>query len=263
MPPAVSIITVYYNTPAELLRLHESIHRFLPAGQWEWIIADNHSLEDLSTKLPGVHYLRLPENYGFAKANNLAARKASAPFLLFLNPDCELLENLLPPLMEALKSAGVAGPQVLNADGSIQLSFGPFLSILQEARQRFLTRYERSILVQKWLRRKMRSPFWPDYVSGCAMMIRSELFESMGGFDETFFLYEEDVDLCKRIRNRGLPILYVPAVKIQHARNRSVKQSPELAKAQYRKSQMYYYEKHQASLQQFLLKLYLSVRKKN
>src|SRR5437667_9357554 len=87
-----SIITVYYNTPEDLLRLAESIHTYLPQGSFEWIIADNASRENMSSQIPWATYLRMSENYGFARACNLAAEQGSAPLLFFLNPDC-LLKN--------------------------------------------------------------------------------------------------------------------------------------------------------------------------
>jgi GT2 family glycosyltransferase len=256
LPPAVSIITVYYNTPADLLKLHESIKALLPAEEYEWIVADNHSFEDLSAVLAGVKYLRFTENFGFGKANNLAAGKASAPYLFFLNPDCILIENPLPPLLQAMKSVAVVGPQVLNPDGSLQLSFGPFLSIFSEIKQRFLIQNEDSALVQNWMRTRSSAPFFPDYVSGCALMIGTELFRTLGGFDDQFFLYEEDVDLCKRVTDRGLRVMYVPSARVEHTRNQSVRQQPDRVRKEYRKSQLYYYRKHRGLLERILLRIY-------
>jgi GT2 family glycosyltransferase len=258
LPPEVSIITVHYNSPEEILALHRSMQKHLPPGQWEWIVADNNSRENLSDQLPGAIYLRFPENYGFAKANNKAAEKASTPYLFFINPDCLFVENCLPPLMDALKQAAVAGPRVLNEDGSTQLSFGPFLSIRGEFLQRKRMRNEKTEEIQSWIRQQ--GQFSPDYVSGCALLIPKKLYDETGGFDEKFFLYEEDVDLCKRVHDLGLCILYVPAATILHKRNRSVRQESERAGQEYRNSQRYYYRKHHGWLQNALLKLYLRFR---
>ena len=258
MPPEVSLVTVYYNSPEEILALHQSMQIHLKPGKWEWIVADNNSRVDLSVRLPGTIYLRFPENYGFAKANNKAAEKASAPSLFFVNPDCVFVENCLPPLMDALKQAAVAGPRVMNEDGSVQLSFGPFLSIRNEFLQRNRMMRENTEQVQSWIRQK--GAFSPDYVSGCALLIPKKLYDEIGGFDEKFFLYEEDVDLCKRVHDLGLRIVYVPSATILHKRNRSVQQEKERAGQEYRKSQRYYYEKHHGWLQNALLKLYLRLR---
>jgi GT2 family glycosyltransferase len=254
LPLEVSIITVYYNSPEDLLALHDSIQAHLPLESFEWIVADNNSETDLSEKLPDVIYLRLPENYGFAKANNLAAKKARAPFLFFVNPDCLFIENSIPTLLDAMKSAAVAGPKVLNEDGTTQLSFGPFLSIYAEFRQKRRMKKEKAPEMQKWIR--SRGKFYPDYVSGCALMIATDLYQKLGGFDEEFFLYEEDVDLCKRVTDLGKRVIYEPSTSMIHGRNKSVAKVSNRVLMEYRKSQMYYYQKHHGWLQNFLLKLY-------
>ncbi len=256
MPPGVSIITVYYNTPEDLIRLFRSAHQYLRRNECEFIVADNHSEKDLSGDLPGAVYLRLPENLGFGRACNLAAEKTSSPYLFFVNPDCEFRQDCLTPLLQAMTHSEIAGPKVLNEDGSIQLSFGPYLSIAGEARQKWLTRRERSRTVQDWLANKTARPFQPDYVSGCALMVRKDTFHKVNGFDEKFFLYNEDVDLCKRITSSGGTITYEPSAQIIHYRNRSMNKIAGKAKDEYRKSQVYYYQKHQNFLQNLLLKLY-------
>ena len=258
MPPEVSIITVYYNSPEEILALHQSMQKNLSPGQWEWIVADNNSRQNLSDQLPDATYLRLPENYGFAKANNKGAEKASAPYLFFVNPDCLFVEDCLPPLLEAIRQAGVAGPRVTNEDGTVQLSFGPFLSLRSEFQQKKRMKDEKSEQMQNWIRQQ--GQFFPDYVSGCALLISKKLYDQIGGFDEKFFLYEEDVDLCKRVHELGKQIVYVPSASILHKRNSSVRQESERSSREYRKSQRYYYSKHQGWLQNALLKLYLLFR---
>lgn len=257
MPPGVSIITVYYNTPEDLIRLFRSARQYLPGKEYEFIVADNHSQEDLSTDLPGAAYLRYPENLGFGRACNLAAEKSSAPYIFFVNPDCEFVQDCVTPLLETMRNSEVVGPKVLNEDGSIQLSFGPYLSIWGEARQKWLSRRERSRTVQNWLIKKTAGQFHPDYVSGCALMVRKDAFHKVSGFDEKFFLYNEDVDLCKRITSSGGRVTYEPSAQIIHYRNRSVNKIVGTAKAEYRKSQIYYYQKHQGLWQNLLLKLYL------
>jgi GT2 family glycosyltransferase len=255
LPPQVSIITVYYNSPEDILALQQSMQEHLISSDYEWIVADNQSREVLADRLTGSVYLRLPKNYGFAKANNLAVEKSLAPNLFFVNPDCVFIENCLPPLFHALQDAAVAGPEVLNENGTIQLSFGPFLSIQNEWMQRRRMRTESTPQMQKWMQEK--GTFAPDYVSGCALMISTEIYRKIGGFDENFFLYEEDVDLCKRVHDIGQRVLYEPSARIVHKRNRSVRTESIRAFQEYRKSQIYYYRKHHGWLQNMLLRLYL------
>lgn len=235
--------------------------QFLREEDYEWIVADNHSDVDLSGELPDARYLRMPDNLGFASASNRAAESAHAPNLFFINPDCEFNQDCITPLLDALKVSAVAGPRVMNPDGSVQLSFGPFLSVANEAMQKMLFRFEKSKAVQSWISRK--GAFQPDYVSGCALMIRGDVFRALGGFDETFFLYNEDVDLCKRVTERSYTVAYVPTAQIIHKRNQSTELIPERVRLEYRKSQIYYYRKHHGALQNFLLKLYLSTARKH
>jgi GT2 family glycosyltransferase len=101
---------------------------------------------------------------------------------------------------------------------------------------------------------RSRGDFSPDYVSGCALMISADLYKQIGGFDENFFLYEEDVDLCKRVRDLGKRIAYVSTTSIMHGRNKSVEKTKDRARTEYLKSQAYYYKKHHGWLQNSLLR---------
>lgn len=255
MPPAVSIITVYHNTPGDLLQLHSSMRKYLNPEQYEFIVVDNASEKNMASELPGVLYLRQQTNGGFGEACNRGAENASAPALFFVNPDCVFVENCVTPLLSLLDRWGVCGPRVIYPDGRLQLSFGPFLSIRNEAIQKQRIRNERSEKIQKWLSESKESEV--DYVSGCAMMLRSEIFRKVGGFDEAFFLYQEDVDLCKRIRALGMRTLYAPGTRIVHQKSTSMKQAPEKVSVEYRRSQLYYYKKHHGALQNILLRAYL------
>jgi GT2 family glycosyltransferase len=117
---------------------------------------------------------------------------------------------------------------------------------------------ENSQTMQEWMRNKGES--FVDYVSGCALMVPVNLYRKIGGFDKSFFLYEEDVDLCKRIANEGLRTKYVPSAVILHKRNRTVRTEPERSKREYRKSQIYYYKKHHGWFQNALLRFYLFLK---
>lgn len=254
MIPQVSIITVYYENPEDLIKLSSSMKTFLPQDQYEWIVVDNNSSVNLSSELDCVYILQ-SENLGFGAGCNAGAQAAKAENLFFVNPDCEFIENCIPPLVKVSEKNLIAGPQVLYPDGFVQLSFGPFLSITAEAKQKSLQRRERTPAVQSWIRNQ--PPQNPDYVSGCAMMIRSFSFQSMGGFDEKFFLYNEDVDLCKRAHQKGIDTAYVPEARIQHSKGSSAKHNPDRVGQEFTKSQLLYYRKHHGSIQNFLLRTYL------
>jgi GT2 family glycosyltransferase len=254
--PPVSIITVYYNNSEDLIKLSKSIKTFLPKDQYEWIVVDNNSRVSLSSQLDCV-YLLHSENMGFGAGCNAGVNVARAENLFFVNPDSEFIENCIPPLLKASEKNLIAGPQVLYPDGFVQLSFGPFLSISAEAKQKSLQQRERTESVQSWIRNE--APHNPDYVSGCAMMIQASNFRSLGGFDERFFLYNEDVDLCKRANQKGFYSAYVRDARIQHSKGNSAKQNPAQASQEFHKSQLLYYRKHQSAFQNFLLRTYLRI----
>ena len=260
MPRAVSIITVYYNAPDDLRNLYDSMQRQLPSVRYEFIVADNHSEKDLSQELPGVKYLRLPENYGFAKANNIASQKARGEFLFFVNPDCIFIEDCLTPLLSVAKQTAIVAPKVLNPDQSIQVSFGPTLSLWNEFRQRRLVKREATPRVQRWLKTQTSRPFSPDFVGGAALFIASAVFKELDRFDEKFFLYEEDVDLCERARKLGHKILYFPSARIVHVRGTSASRNSTQVNKHYRQSHIYFYQKYRGGLQTFLLRIYLTFK---
>lgn len=99
-----------------------------------------------------------------------------------------------------------------------------------------------------------------DIVVGAAFFIRKDLFDLLGGFDERFFMYFEESDLCKRVRDKGYKILYTPHISIIHLRGHSVKKSSDRMSLEYRKSQIYYYLKHCQSWEIFCLRVYLLVK---
>lgn len=256
MQPAVSIITVYYNAPDDLIRLFDSMQKYLHAESFEWIIADNNSKEDLSGRFPGAKYLRFSENLGFGKANNRAAEQVSGEFLFFVNPDCVFIHDCVTPLIQASVDADILGPAVLNTDKSLQLSFGPFLSISAEAKQKWMTQHESSNYIQGCIASHMSGSFHPDYVSGCALFMSAALFKELHGFDEDYFLYNEDVDLCYRAKQMGKKVLYVPFAAIVHERNTSMSAS---IRQHYQRSQELFYRKHRGTLSRFALKMYKAI----
>jgi len=252
--PQVSIITVYYNNPEDLIKLSTSMKNFLPKDQYEWIVVDNNSNQNLSALLDCT-YLLSSENIGFGAGCNAGAKAAKGEHLFFVNPDCEFIENCISTLAKVSEQNLIAGPQVLYPDGYLQLSFGPFLSISAERHTKSLQYRERTKEVQSWIRNEASQN--PDFVSGCAMMIQAAIFGRLGGFDEKFFLYNEDVDLCKRAQQKGIHSAYVPEARIQHSKSGSAKHNLDRASQEYRKSQLLYYKKHHGAIQNLLLRTYL------
>ena len=164
-------------------------------------------------------------------------------------------------LLDARSGVGVVGPLTRNPDGTVQPSFGSDLTPLSEWRQRSLVlgvRARRPAALREAERRASRE-HEPDWVSGSCFLARRAALEAVGGFDEGFFLYEEDADLCRRLRGAGWRVLYTPAAEVRHALGRSAAQAPARARLEYHRSHLRYYRKHNGPLLTTLLRAYLAV----
>ena len=265
--PKVTAVVVSYNTRDDLLRCLASLaaHVRLPL---EVVVVDNASTDGSAAAVraayPAARVLESPANQGFSAANNAGIRASSAPQVLVLNSDAELTPGALETLsglLDARPDVGVVGPRTVNPDGSVQLSFGPDLTPLSEWRQRSLVlglRARRPEALREAEQRASRE-HEPDWVSGSCFLARRAALEAIGGFDEGFFLYEEDADLCRRLRGAGWRVLYTPAAEVRHALGQSMARDPARARREYRRSHLRYYQKHNGPLLTALLRAYLAV----
>lgn len=221
--PTISIVIVTCNSSRHLRTCLNSLEhaccRFgtTTSCEWELIVIDNSSEDDslkvVESEIPAATIIRNSNNRGFGRAVNQAAEVATGDWLLFVNPDVELDSEAAVNMIAALsehKRAGVASARVRNADGSFQatcrnlptpanilLSRGSILSRLFRSGNRYtLPDYDRMTEVPA--------------MAGTVMMIRRELFKSVGGFDSRFFMFMEDTDLCRRLTLDGFVNLFVP-----------------------------------------------------
>ncbi len=242
----ISIVIVNFRVPEYLKRMLLSLREADLYGQSEVIIVDNASHDDsrklITAEFPEVIWVGLKNNIGFGKACNVGAKSGRGTFLLFLNPDTLVSKNTLRECAEFMRShrdAGMMGPKILNADGSLQAgcrrSFpSPLVAFYRLAglsrlfpKSRRFGRYNLSYLDPDALSEV-------DAVSGSFMFMPAQLFREIKGFDETFFMYGEDLDLCCRIRGKGYKIWYNPATQIIHFKGRSAaKQTWKSRKAFY------------------------------
>lgn len=204
------------------------------------------------------------ENLGFGKANNLGAKKAKGEFVLFLNPDTKVCPGSLKKMVEFFKTrprVGIIGPQLLNADGSFQPSVGRYPSILSLILEKPIDFLERRISITrpflgKFLikYKKFEEPSRVDWVSGAALACRKEVWESLKGFDENFFMYFEDTDFCLRARKTNWEVYYLPGSKIYHLRGKSQPAKSRKKARIYYQSQDYYFQKNKGQLYSWLVK---------
>jgi GT2 family glycosyltransferase len=268
MTPDVSVVVVSYETRDDLAACLASLADAGGPGL-ETIVVDNASTDGsadmVARDFPAVRLVRSTENQGFGAACNRGAAVASGAYLLFLNSDAQVTAGAVPALARVLDTqpdVAIVGPRTLNEDGTAQVSFGPALTPLAEWRQRRLVRavarrepdalriaHERSLVARA-----------PDWVSGSCLMIRRRAFDAVAGFDEGFFLYEEDVDLCVRVRAQGGLVRFEPAATVVHRLGRSMARMPDRARAEYDRSHLRYYRKHNGAIATALLRAAISVR---
>jgi N-acetylglucosaminyl-diphospho-decaprenol L-rhamnosyltransferase len=263
--PRVSVLVVSFNTKEDVLRCLASVreHAGLPC---EVVVVDNASQDGTVTAVRAQHpdavVIENAANLGFGAANNRGLARSSAPFVLLLNSDAELPPGALPTLLarlEARPDAGVVGPRTVDGDGVVQVSFGPPLTPMQEWRQWRLVRGVKArrrdaLAAAEGAAGREHEPAW---VSASCLLARREALAAVGGFDEGFFLYEEDVDLCQRLRQAGWRVLFTPAAQVVHHLGRSMARAPERARLEYHRSHLRYYRKHNGPAATLALRAYL------
>lgn len=259
--PDVSIVIVSWNTRTYLARCLAAIPRGAGDLALERIVVDNGSTDGtqamLAEEFPNVRVVQSQENLGFGRANNVAARASRGRALLLLNSDCELLPGALPTMVGALdQDASLGGVlcRLLNPDGTLQPSVhrsfpSPwslvgelvFLSSLCYAVYR--TPALHAWLLYRTIRAHQRA-YDVAWGGAACMLVRRDVFEAVGGFDERYFMFCEDMDLCKRIRDAGYRLRYLPGASAIHHWGRSTAQRPaDMLREAYR-SRVYYFAKH-------------------
>jgi len=264
--PRVAVVVVSFETRETLL---EGLTALVSEPMASVVVVDNASRDGTAAavreRFPSVRLVANSENVGFARACNQGARESQAPYLLFLNPDATLAPGslrALAALLDAKPRVGIVGPRTRSGSGAIQVSTGDDLSPLAELRQRRLVkgvaRREASVLAEAEALHAVEREV--DWVSGACLLIRREAFDAVSGFDERFFLYEEDADLCRRVRGAGSTVLFSPSAEARHALGRSMAQAPERARLEYQRSHLLYYRKHCGLPQRLALRLWLLAR---
>jgi hypothetical protein len=254
----ISAILVNHNGRAHIGPCLKALASELPSGG-EIIVVDNASTdgspEYIAAEFPAVKLIAGGSNPGFGAANNRGAAAAAGRGFLFLNTDTVVGPGSIGRLRAALDGSpgtGAVGPALVHPDGSYQVSFGRWVGFLGQLVQK-------TVLNPYWKRalgRRVR-PLRPGWLSAACCLVRREAFEAAGGFDETFFLYFEDIDLCRRIRREGWRLLFEPRARVVHIGGGSTAARPAEARFEYRRGQLRYYTKHAPALSRFFLRLYL------
>lgn len=228
-PPLVdlSIIIVNWNSREFVRKCVQSIYANTGGMTFEIIVVDNASYdgcgEMLAHDFSQVRFIQCEKNVGFAGANNMGFAQSRGNCLLFLNPDTEVVGHALNRLFETLdqfRDAGMAGARLLNSDGTVQTScIQSFPTVLNQLLGTEILRrlFPHSRL---WgimaLSSNPSKPSSVEVISGACIMIKRSIFQKVFGFDERYFMYSEDLDLCYRVQEAGFNCLYVPDAQIVH-----------------------------------------------
>ncbi|GIX45475.1 MAG: glycosyltransferase family 2 protein [Candidatus Hydrogenedentota bacterium] len=254
--PRLSVVLINLNTREFLRACLKSFGARLNDPSYEVIVVDNGStdgsLEMVREEFPSVRLMPQGENLGFTKANNIGLRAARGQYLLILNSDTEILDDALERMcafMEAHPDIGALGPKLLNPDFTLQYSCRRFPSYRTALFHRYsiITRlFPNNRYSQEYLMKDVGhdTTMDVDWVSGAALLTRRETLAQVGLFDEGFFVYAEDVDLCYRIKQAGWRVVYLPEARIIHHIGKTSRQVPYRATWERHRSMWRFYRKH-------------------
>lgn len=215
----LSIIIVSFNTKKLTLDSIRSIKKYPPSCSHEIVVVDNGStdgsVEALQALGKDIVFIKNTVNKGFSKANNQGAHKAKGEYLLLLNSDTELRSSVLDSLIsfaEQHTDAGVVAPKLLNPDKSTQPSIYRFPTLLRAISQYWLGKKN---ILDKYAPQGKAEQF-VDAAVGAAFLITPKARERVGLLNEKYFMYFEDLDYCRAVKNAGLHVYYLPTISIIH-----------------------------------------------
>ncbi|NPA91848.1 MAG: glycosyltransferase [Chloroflexi bacterium] len=250
----LSIIIVNWNVKDLLRRCLESIPAGAAGLSYEIIVVDNASTDGspaLQETFPHVRWIQNRENVGFTRANNQGLRVAQGRYICFLNPDTYVHPQSLTTLVRYLEDhprVGIVGPQLRYPDGTLQPSryrFPTLWTALWES-----TPLEWAWPNNPWTRRYHcadcpRDREHPvDWLNGACLVVRKEVIDQVGPFDEGFFMYSEELDLCRRAKEAGWEVVYLPDAVVTHYEGRSSGQVHLLRDLHFHRSKVRYFRKH-------------------
>ena len=258
----VSVIVVNWNTRQLLRDCIESILAHSDGYAVEIVVVDNHStdgsVEKVREEYPAEHLIANDDNTGFARANNQGARAASGRYVLLLNSDAMLTAGALRSLMTLAESnarIGMVGARLVNADGSFQASFTRIPTLWQE------------LLILSGIGRLLYGRYYPSYgseeaagpqlagyVEGACMLAPRSAYLEVGGLDEGYFMYAEDVDLCYSLQRAGWQVWYQPAARVIHLGSASSKNRKPQREADLYRSRVRFFRKNYGNTSAALLK---------
>jgi GT2 family glycosyltransferase len=261
----VSIVVVSFKVKDLLQKCLESVYRETQNLEFEVFVVDNNSqdgsVEMVQSNFPKLQLIVNKENIGFAKACNQAIKKSKGEYILFLNPDTEIINNAIiktSKFMKQKKDAGIAGCKIQNEDGTLQASVRRFPDLLSHIiillkLHNFSPNFEsiKKYYMSGWPYNETKAV---DQVMGAFYMIRREVLKTIGLFDEHFYIWYEEVDLCKRALKAGWKTYFFADAQIIHQKGQSFSKRTKLVKQLiFNRSLLYYFFKHHNSFSYLVL----------
>ena len=262
----VSVVVVSWRSRELALACLRSIERAAARSplEVETVVVDNASndgtLEAIASEHPRAILVASERNLGFAAGCNAGAARASGRLLLLLNPDAEIAHDALDALVAALDDApraGAAGCQLVGADGEAQFSCGRFLTPFNQAAESLgLSRFlPVRALRRSYLARELEGErVEVDWVVGACLAVRHDVWASVGGLDERYFMYSEDEDLCFRLQRAGWRVLFLPRVSVRHVGGGSARHALDAMRGEARRSQCRFIREHRGRAAELLFR---------
>ncbi|MBL8131116.1 MAG: glycosyltransferase family 2 protein [Anaerolineae bacterium] len=263
----ISVLIVSWNVRDLLDACIRSILANTTPGQVEILVIDSASTDGtaqhISATFPGVRLFAQSENVGFTKGTNLALREADGRYLMLLNPDTVIIGDALLAMQQYLDSrpdVGIVGPHTLNPDGTTQSSRRRFPTLL--------TGIFESTWLQGYAPRGVLERFYVtdapddatlevDWVQGSALMARREVYEQIGGLDEGYIMYSEEMDWCRRAKDVGWRVAFLGDARIIHYGGKSTDQVVARRHVHFQQSKLRYFRKYHGALAANGLRLFL------
>lgn len=275
--PDLSIITVNWKVADLVRRMLRSIADETKGISYEIFVVDNASgdamnevVEEFKKDNPdtNLRFIANDRNLGFAAANNLGIREARGRYVVLLNPDTELREDALTTMVKWLDEhpdVGIAGPKLLNPDGSVQASVRAFPMISDQVL--VLLKLHHAMRNLSTLRRYFATDFDygktqdADQLMGAALFIRRDVFAKIGLLDEAYFIWFEEVDFCFRAKQAGERVMYVSSARIVHYGGESFSKALTLMKQKYFNASMrtYFRKYHRSRARALEIPLFLGL----
>jgi GT2 family glycosyltransferase len=252
----LSSIIVHYKTLDTLPACLRALSAGTAGLEAETVVVDNDSRDGVAGRLardfPEARLVTNPANVGYARAVNRGLAETSGEFVLVMNPDCTLEPDAVRSLIEHLRAhprTAIVGPKILNPDGTLEYSARAFPdhSAFLFNRYSLMTRlfpnnpFSRRYLLTDWDHASVREV---DWLSGACLMVRREAVRQVGPMDERFFMFNEDVDWCRRMKQAGWTVSYVPGARAVHHVGASRKRVAARVIVERHRGMIHYFHKH-------------------